>query len=145
MIPKLRQNGTLPPGQHPASWAEVVAAFGTTPWRSNLIPGLEKLCRHLRAAGAAHVWLDGSFTTKDPLPVDYDVCYPAKQTDASKLDICIKMVNRTEMKDTYFGEAYADDLPCAIPGAKTVLDLFQLIKGTTKPKGIVLLDLGTLP
>jgi hypothetical protein len=145
MIPKLRSNGTLKPGQHNATWAEVVSVFGKTPWRQRLLPGLEKLCRHLRDAGATKVWLDGSFTTSDPLPGDYDLCYSAKDVDQAKLDPCIVNRRRDEMKDAYFGEAYADDRPSAFPGAKTVLDLFQLIKYTTTPKGIVVLDLGTLP
>jgi hypothetical protein len=145
MIPAF-QRGFLPPGVHHATWDEMVSSLGTSAQRQSLIVGLEDMCRHLRAAGATYVWLDGSFASRKPRPNDYDLCYSIREVDPRRLDACFfDMRNEREaMKRRFLGEAWADDSPSGLPGI-TVLEMFQLIKGTRKPKGIVKLDLGTLP
>lgn len=40
MIPPFDKRGNLPPGIHKASWSEIEARFGTTPWRRFLLVGL---------------------------------------------------------------------------------------------------------
>lgn len=50
MIPPFDERGNLPPGIHKASWTEVEARFGTTPWRRSLLLGLRDAVDHLENA-----------------------------------------------------------------------------------------------
>jgi hypothetical protein len=47
--------GNLPPGVHQASWSELAAAFGGTPWRRELLAGLRAALEALRDAGCRRV------------------------------------------------------------------------------------------
>ncbi|TXH38756.1 MAG: hypothetical protein E6Q98_02860 [Rhodospirillaceae bacterium] len=120
--------------------------LGFSARRRDLLLGLENMCRHLAAAGATKVWLDGSFATAKPAPGDYDLCYPMTEVDENMLDPCFLDYSneRKAMKDKFLGEAWLDIWPSPYAG-ETMLDFFQLIKGTRNPKGIVEIDLRTLP
>ena len=77
-IPPLQVNGTLPPGEHLATAAEIVAAFpAMTIERQDLnkalqdaIPALMKL---KAIASDMVVYIDGSFITSKPSPNDIDI------------------------------------------------------------------------
>ena len=72
MIPALDPStGNLPPGEHLAAWVDVVERFGTTPWRRQLLEGLERALRDLRAAGCKRAYIDGSFITTKEHPGDF--------------------------------------------------------------------------
>lgn len=102
-IPPIRADGTLPPGEHPATLDEIFAAFqATTPERQSLNDAL-KVCvetiRRLRLAD--QVALDGSYVTSKPSPSDIDMVvltpgvyqlagerrYTAEGIDTALLDI----------------------------------------------------------
>jgi len=58
MIPAPTVLGELPPGIHPATWAEILAAFGTNPRRRLLCEGLRRALVSLQTAGVCRVFLD---------------------------------------------------------------------------------------
>ena len=68
MIPSFDPTtGTLPPGDHNATWDEVVARYGITPHRLTLLAGLKAALDALRAGGCQRAYIDGSFAvTKLP-------------------------------------------------------------------------------
>lgn len=87
MIPAFSaETGNLPPGEHPATWEEIVERFGYTPWRSKLLDGLKAALESLRAAGCKKVYLDGSFVTAKERPGDFDACWVGKGVNGDLLD-----------------------------------------------------------
>src|ERR1039457_831423 len=95
MIPAFNPNtGHLPPGEHRATWTDVVARFGTNPWRRELLGGLFKALKLLRASGCRTVNLDGSFVTAKARPVDFDVCWDADGVDFDRLDDVFVVLDR---------------------------------------------------
>jgi len=78
-------DGRLPPGQWAATWEEVVATFGTTPWRQHLLDGCRRALAALRAAGCRRAWIDGSFVTAKAHPEDIDGCYDPIGMDRAQL------------------------------------------------------------
>jgi hypothetical protein len=102
-------------------------------------------CRALKLAGVKEVWLDGSFSTKKKKPSDYDGCYSMTGVDPDKLDpVFLKLrPPRDEMKKKYMGELLPAEF--AADALRTPYsDYFQKDKNGRK-KGIVVLDLATLP
>lgn len=61
MLPAFDERGNLPPGIHEATWAAVVARFGTSPERRLLLVQLRAALDALAASGCRRAWLDGSF------------------------------------------------------------------------------------
>ena len=55
--------GYLPPGIHPATWAMAAERFGRTAVRRRLLAGLRDGARFLAVAGCRRIWLAGSFVT----------------------------------------------------------------------------------
>jgi hypothetical protein len=74
MVPSF-ENGMLPPGECSATWNEIEATFGGSPWRDHLLGGCRRALDSLAGAGCATAWLDGSFVTNKLLPGDIDCCY----------------------------------------------------------------------
>ena len=74
MIPELVE-GRLPAGEWETTWPDLVAAFGSSPWRSHLLDGCRRALVALRAAGCRRAWIDGSFVTGKLHPGDIDGCY----------------------------------------------------------------------
>ena len=60
---------------HWATWDEVSSVFGSTPWRRQLLAGLEVAIESLRRAGCGTVYIDGSFVTSKEVPNDFDACW----------------------------------------------------------------------
>ena len=56
-------SGRLPPGEHVASWDEVVERFGWTERRRRMLDGLAEAIDLLAEAGCRQIWLNGSFVT----------------------------------------------------------------------------------
>ena len=96
-LPAFAAAGNLPPGTHPAPWAEMVARFGgraTDPdggvQRQTLLAGLRRALDLLAAVGCRRVWLGGSFVTDigraaAEVPGDVDVCWDATEMDLAQL------------------------------------------------------------
>ena len=73
-IPRLRKNGVLPRGVHPAPLAEVRKAFGgKTARRAELMLALEELVERCRRVGIKRILINGSFVTAKKEPRDVDV------------------------------------------------------------------------
>ena len=73
MIPPLDpETGALPPGDHQAPLEVIALHFGLTPRRQWLLKGLRLIVVALWAAGVKEIFVDGSFCTEKPEPVDID-------------------------------------------------------------------------
>ena len=146
-IPKFGQyTKNLPKGVHPASWAEVERAFGFNETRRALLIGLLEGCRALRAAGVSCLYLDGSFVTGKTKPNDYDACYSIRGVKGSLMDAVLLDFSdgRAAMKAKYKGEFFPAEERADHEGTP-YLEFFQKVKGKRRLKGIIALDLGTLP
>jgi hypothetical protein len=145
MIPHLDPStGYLPLGVHPALWAEVAPCFAANTHRQQLVTGLEQALRSFASAGCRTVLLDGSFVSIKVLPQDYDAAWEPKGVDPTLLDPVLLDFTRKRaaMKMKYGGEFF----PATALAAAGVLyrDFFQQDKNGV-PKGIIELDLGSLP
>ena len=136
--------GYLPPGIHRASWCDVVDRFGSNSHRQRLIEALLSACRNLAAAGCRELLLDGSFVTTKVLPGDYDATWETTGVDPDRLDpVLLDMKHpRVAMKTKYLGDLF----PASAHAAPGVLfrDFFMTDRHGVE-KGIVLIDLGSLP
>jgi hypothetical protein len=144
MLPSFMGNGCLPPGVHSASWDEVAARFGGSPHRQVLLQGLLEAAVNLRDAGARVIWLDGSFTTDKEEPGDWDGVWDPSNADLSKVDpVLIDLhdlaTGRYAQKAKYRGELLVNTT------TGTPFQMFFQLDKNGDPKGIVRLDLRTLP
>ena len=136
--------GNLPPGEHPAEWAEVVERFGTTPWRRLLLEGLAHALRDLRAAGCKRTYLDGSFITTKEYPGDFDACWDLDGVDFDVIDEVLLTFDegRRSQKAKYRGELFPA-AAAADPLGTLFRDFFQRDRDGN-PKGIIVIDLENL-
>jgi len=65
----------MPPGEHVATWPEIVGRFGWNTRRRELLEGLRLALSELQKAGCKRVYVDGSFVTDKDEPNDYDGCW----------------------------------------------------------------------
>jgi uncharacterized protein DUF6932 len=145
-IPALEfDTGNLPPGIHFATWDEIVATFGSTQRRLDLLSGLRRALESLRTAGCSVAYLDGSFVTAKAEPGDYDGCWPAAGVDPSLLDPTLLDFSpkRTAQKASFGGEFFIAEVAADTAGTR-FLDFFQRDRDGNK-KGIIAIDLGGLP
>lgn len=136
--------GYLPPGEHNAPWSEVAPRFSCNGHRSRLIGGLLAALQNLAGAGCQSVLLDGSFVSQKELPGDYDGAWNTQGVDPYLLDpVLLDFTNgRAAMKSKYLGELFpASSL--AAPGV-IYRDFFMKDRNGV-PKGVVNIDLGSLP
>ena len=143
-LPDLDTDGALPLGIHLATWDEVVAFFGGTAHRAELLAGLLDVLRDLQRAGCRTAYLDGSFVTDKEVPGDYDLCWDMDAVDLSKLHPVILDVDvpRAAQKARYRG----DILPNVTEGSSGApfVEFFQRNKVTGGVKGIVAINLEEL-
>lgn len=136
--------GYLPPGVHSALWAEVVPRFSANHHRVRLLGGLLAALQNLSGAGCRSVLLDGSFVSQKDLPNDYDGAWDTNGVDPYRLDpVLLDFSNgRAAMKSKYLGELF----PATVAAATGVLyrDFFMKDRNGV-PKGVVSIDLGSLP
>ena len=144
-ILSLQPDGLLPPGVHTCTWVELEAAFGASSYRSSLVRGLLEAARILARAGGQVLYIDGSFVTAKSFPGDFDACYDIAGVNARLLDPAFfNFANkRAAQKARFKGELFVANA-LAAPGA-SFFEFFQKDKNTGMPKGIVSLDLGSLP
>lgn len=143
MIPSFTADGLLPPGVHETTWGELSDRFGTTPWRRRLIGGLREAARSLAQAGCRTVYVDGSFTTTEADPGDFDGCWDERGVDPTRLDpVLLTFDNaRAAQKAKYLGELFpANTRAESGPPYRVFLDFFQGDKDG-RPKGILSIDL----
>lgn len=73
MIPPFNEiTGGLPPGDHPATLAEITKILGFTPRRRWLLKGLRQALEAFWSAGIEEIFIDGSFCTAKRDPQDID-------------------------------------------------------------------------
>lgn len=130
---------TLPGGIYDATLGDVTSRFGITPHRKALTFGLVLAAQALRVAGCQLLYLDGSFATDKPHPVDYDGCWDPLGVDPSKLDPILgnfTILGRAAQKAKYGGELFISSMLADSIGT-TYLNYFQKDKDTGLPKGII--------
>jgi hypothetical protein len=134
--------GRLPPGIHWVAWRDLASSLGFTPRRVHLLSGLKEAIRLLKRAGCRTIYVDGSFVTKKPQPMDFDACWAIDGVDPDRLDSVFLDFSdaRAAQKARFGGEFFPADLSEGMTG-KTFLEFFQTDKETGAPKGIVALDL----
>lgn len=146
MIPAFSgETGNLPPGEHPATWEEIVERFGYTPWRRKLLDGLKAALESLRAAGCRKVYLDGSFVTAKERPGDFDACWVGEGVNGDFLDeeLLVFDGGRATQKGKYGGELFVAEWAADETGAPFRAFFQQDRDGN--PKGIIAIDLKELP
>lgn len=144
MIPEFTSFGTLPPGEHPITWAELLEHFGQTAHRAMLLGGLRAGLEPLRLAGSHRIWLDGSFTISKEKPGDIDVAYDDTHLDWEMLQrlepTLLDFTNaRAAQKRKFNCEFFAVSW-AAEPDGTNFLDFFQRDRNG-QAKGILLLEL----
>jgi hypothetical protein len=146
MIPPFEPaTGNLPPGLHPTAWNELVARFGHTERRRELLDGLLEAARLLRQAGCQRLYLDGSFVTDKEVPGDYDGCWDSTGVDVTRIDRrpLTFDAGRATQKAAFRGELFIASSR-ATPQGTLFIDFFQRDRDG-RPKGIIVLELETLP
>jgi hypothetical protein len=146
MIPDFNADGRLPPGIHWATWGEVQTRFASTGRRRALLRGLKNALVNLKRAGVQTVYLDGSFVTVKTTPGDFDACWDPAGADGALIDpVLLDFTNkRAAQKAKYSGELFPADTVADTAGS-TFLAFFQRDKDTGTPKGIIGIDLRSLP
>jgi hypothetical protein len=142
MIPEFDELGRLPPGTHTASWHEVVARFGGSPWRARLIAGLREALLSLRSAGCTVAYIDGSFVTGKHEPGDFDACWDEVGVDPDALDpVLLDFSQKRAAQKAKFGGELFPASNTAHPDGASFLRFFQIDKATGDQKGIIAIDL----
>jgi hypothetical protein len=149
LLPDLIPQGArkvLPAGEHLATWIELKARFGTGSLkRKKLLSSILEVARMLRNAGCAALYIDGSFVSDKKIPGDWDGCFCTGGLDWSRTDPLLRdvLANRAAIAAQYRADLFPADCLEASSGL-TFLDFFQRdSKG--RPKGIIVLDLRTIP
>lgn len=143
------RTGSLPAGEHAASWQDLSDRFGYTPWRrqllDGLLDGLLEALRLLKAAGCRRAYVDGSFVTNKQDPGDFDACWDAEGVDFDRLDERLLTFDRgrATQKAAFLGELFIAESR-ADPQGTLFLDFFQTDRDGRR-KGIVVVDLTELP
>lgn len=147
MLPQFdTKTGDLPPGVHSADWREFSARFGSNAHRQRLLDGLRRALDALKQAGCTTAYVDGSFVTAKDLPNDFDACWDPQGVRVADLDPVLRTFDpgRATQKAKYLGELFPMTIT-ADPNGATFLEFFQTNRHTGLPKGIVALDLRSLP
>lgn len=134
----------LPPGEHRATWGEIVARFGYTVWRTELLAGLRAALHSVKGAGCRKVYLDGSFVTAKHRPSDFDACWETEGVDFDLLDPVLLTFDRgrATQKEKYLGELFLADSQADEIG--TIFREFFQTDRDGNPKGIIVIDLEDL-
>jgi hypothetical protein len=145
-MPPFTTAGVLPPGVHQATWDEFAARYGGTSRRRRLLDGLLQAGRNLREAGVRVLWLGGSFVTATPDPDDFDGVWDPSRADFRKIDPIL--IDRDDLANGRFKQKakYGGELLIGVETStgRAFQTFFQEdLDGN--PKGIVRLDLRTLP
>ncbi len=126
------------------AWTDVSCYFGFNGHRSRLLAGLIAAFQNLSRAGCRSVLLNGSFVSNKELPEDYDGAWYTMGVDVRLVDPVLLDFSRSRsaMKSKYLGELFPSGMVAA-PGV-FYEDFFKTDRDNI-PKGIVQIDLATLP
>ena len=146
MIPNFDAvTGNLPPGEHVATWPDLVERFGQTEWRRKLLAGLLEALRLLREAGCHRVYVDCSFVTAKEVPGDFDGCWEADGVDFDRIDARLLTFDkgRATQKAAFLGELFVADWEADPHG--TLFKAFFQLDREGRAKGIIVIDLKDSP
>jgi hypothetical protein len=137
--------GNLPPGEHLATWDEIVPRFGFTEGRRQQLQGLRRGLDALAASGCTTAWLDGSFVSSKPQPGDFDCCwdptgvngYALQAREPALLDFSH---GRRAQKERFGGEFFLANT-IELGSNRPFLEFFQVDKYSGERKGIVRIEL----
>ncbi len=133
-------SGRLPPGEHVASWDEVVERFGWTERRRRLLDGLAEAIDLLASAGCRTLWLNGSFVTAKDEPGDFDACWDTDGVDLDVLDpVLMDLSDRRSAQKARFGGELFPNVTETQSGL-SFAEFFQNERDTSR-KGIVVIHL----
>ena len=143
------ETGNLPPGVHAATWAEVVERFGWNERRRTLLGGLERAIRELWSFGCRRFYLDGSFVTTKEFPGDWDGWWEGEGVDIHRLITHDPLLwddvpGRRNQKARFGGDLFPVKLGASSLD-RLVFDQFRRDPVTGQAKGIISIDLETLP
>jgi hypothetical protein len=124
-----------------ATWQEIVARYGYTPWRSRLLSGLFEALQLLRAAGCKRVYLNGSFISSKERPGDFDACWEDEGVNYDLLDARLLTFDyeRFTQKTAFLGELFIANSVADQQG--TFFREFFQTDRIGRPKGIVVIEL----
>ena len=133
-------SGRLPPGEHVASWDEVIERFGWTERRRRLLDGLAEAIELLATAGCRQIWLNGSFVTAKDAPGDFDACWDTDDVDLDALDpVLLDLSNQRGAQKARFGGELFPNVVETQAGL-SLAEFFQNERDTSC-KGIVVIHL----
>lgn len=140
-IPEYREDGSLPPGEHLATWQELAERFGWNERRRRLLEGLQRALAELHRVGCVQAFVDGSFVTDREEPEDYDGCWDETGVDILSLDRAMRDLRwpRAAMKAKYHGEMFPANAPA--DARLTRFREFLQRDRDDNPKGIVVIDM----
>ena len=141
MIPAFDpDSGCFPPGEHFASWDEVVERFGWTERRRRFLDGLADAIELLAEAGCRRIWLNGSFVTAKDEPADFDACWDTDGVDLDVLDpVLLDLTDHRSAQKSRFGGELFPNVVEAQSGL-SFSEFFQNERDTTR-KGIIVIYL----
>jgi hypothetical protein len=148
LIPEFGNDGLLPPGRHIAAWAEICNRYGYNPWRRRLLEGMKAALDVIKKVGCETAFLDGSFVTSKEIPGDFDIAWEATGADLDllqELDPDLLNVGKNPVqKVKYYGELFPIVRVQGVP-IYDWAEFFQIDKETKNQKGIVVIDVRSLP
>ncbi|MCY3614883.1 MAG: hypothetical protein OXH03_07305 [Bacteroidetes bacterium] len=126
------------------TWKDFSFLFGFNGHRARLLQGLLAALQNLASAGCRSALLNGSFVSNKELPGDYDGAWRTMGVDEHRLDPVLLDFShsRSAMKSKYLGELFPSG---AIAAPGVVYEDFFKTDRNNIPKGIVYIDLATLP
>lgn len=135
----------MPPGIHPATWAEFTERYALNAHRSKLLDGLKKAAIVLRRANCPTLYMGGSFVTAKEFPNDFDGCWDLTGVNAMVLEEEAPALLRTDRKRVLQKALYGGELLMDSPFVidRPFRDFFQEDKQGRR-KGIVAIDLRTI-
>lgn len=147
------ETGLLTPGEYKLSIEEFEEAFVYNSKRETIFKGFQKLLKIFRDIECSHIYADGSFVTKKPLPGDIDICWHMNEDHTIRkrqlemlYRLCppLLLLGERSNRDYIQHEFCADVFPAnTIESGSGLMfkDFFQKDKQTGNPKGIIVIDL----
>jgi hypothetical protein len=114
-----------------------------------LLAGLKAALDALRQAGCSRAYVNGSFVSTKAVPNDFDACREISGVDFDRLSTIEPTLlswssRRAAQKAQFGGELFMAD-SAADPWGTPFLEFFQHDRLTGDAKGIIAIDLGSLP
>ena len=144
-VPAFEPSGALPPGEHSATWEDVVRRFRFSTRRRELMRSMRLAFLDLKSAGCRRVFLDGSFVTAKRNPNDYDVVWDPVGVDPNRLDpVFLDFADERRSQKTRWGGEFFPSMMRERASGLTFVEYFRQVHNPPE-KGIVVIDLQSMP